>query len=181
MDDPIVRMPDPPHAHLPLAVRAAQGVAPGALLIALAVGHRGDDFDRTLDDTSDLSQGLLNHVLDRGKRLGGLHPVIADPLKAFGKHMLNHAPDTRVDLHRFSLDLLTVVGPIMIGHLVPIIAINAPERDRGTHHILGQIGGQTLLPCGDLSFLHIGHKPLTIARITRLHQPPHLWRLDRLS
>jgi hypothetical protein len=89
MDDPIVRMPDPPHAHLPLAVRAAQGVAPGALLIALAVGHRGDDFDRTLDDTSDLSQGLLNHVLDRGKRLGGLHPVIADPLKAFGKHMLN--------------------------------------------------------------------------------------------
>ena len=89
MDDPIVRMPDPPHAHLPLAVRAAQGVAPGALLIALAVGHRGDDFDRPLDETSDLSQGLLNQVLDRGKGLGRLDPIIADPLEAFGKHMLN--------------------------------------------------------------------------------------------
>ena len=181
MDDTIARMPDPPHAHLTLAVRTAQGVAPGALLIALAVGHRGDDFDRTLDDTSDLDQGLLNHGLDLGKRLGGLHPVRADPLKAFGKHMLNHAPDKRVDLHRFPLDLLAFVGPIMIGHLVPIIAINAPERDRGTHHILGQIGGQTLIPGGDISFLHIGHKPLTIARLTRIHQPPHLRRLDRLA
>ena len=55
-------MPDPPHAHLPLAVRTAQGVAPGALLIALAVGQRSDDFDRTLDDTLDLGQGLLDTV-----------------------------------------------------------------------------------------------------------------------
>jgi len=76
MDDPIVRMPDPPHAHLTLAVRTAQGVTPGALLIALAVGQRGDDFDRPLDDTLYPGQGLVNHVLDRGKCLGGLHPVI---------------------------------------------------------------------------------------------------------
>src|SRR5262245_41319228 len=127
MDAPIAWMPDPPHAHLTLAVRTAQGVAPSAALIALAVGHRADDFDRSLDEDLDLCQGVLNHVLDRGERLGGLHPVIADPLKAFGKHMLNHAPDKRVDLHCFPLDLLAFVGPIMIGHLVPIIAINAPE------------------------------------------------------
>src|SRR5262252_2738973 len=36
MDDTIARMPDPPHAHLTLAVRTAQGVTPGALLIALS-------------------------------------------------------------------------------------------------------------------------------------------------
>jgi len=131
MDDTIARMPDPPHAHLPLAVWTAQRVASGALLIALAVGHRGNDFDRPLDDASDLGQGLLNQVLDRGKGLGRLDPIIADPLEAFRKHMLNHAPDKRVDRHRFPLDLLAFVGPIMIDHLVPIIAINAPERDRG--------------------------------------------------
>ena len=89
MNDPIARMPDPPHAHLPLAVRTAQGVAPGALLIALAVGQRRDDFDRPLDDTSDLGQGLLNQVLDCGKRLGRLHTIIANPLKAFGKVSLD--------------------------------------------------------------------------------------------
>lgn len=127
MDDAIGRMPDAPYPHVTVTVRTAQGILPGALLIALAVGHRCDDFDRALDDTLDLGQGLLNHVLDRGKRLGCLHPVIADPLKSFGKHMLNHAPDKRVDIHRFPLDLLAFVGPIMIGHLLPIIAINAPE------------------------------------------------------
>ncbi len=97
MDHAIGRVPDPPHPHVTVTVRTAQGVSPGALLIALAVGQRGDDLDRPLDDALHLGQGLLNHALDRGKRLGGLHPVIADPLEAFGKHMLHHAPDKRVD------------------------------------------------------------------------------------
>jgi hypothetical protein len=64
MDDTIARMPDAPDPHVTVTVRTAQGVSPGALLIALAVGHRGDDFDRALDDTCDLGQGLLKHVLD---------------------------------------------------------------------------------------------------------------------
>ena len=89
MDDTIVRMPDPPHTHLTLAVRTAQGVAPSALLIALAVGQRSDDFDRPLDDTSDLGQGLLNQVLDCGKRLGRLHPIIANPLEALSYFALH--------------------------------------------------------------------------------------------
>ena len=139
MDDPIAWMPDPPHAHLPLAVRTAQGVAPGALLIALAVGHRGDDSDRTLDDTSDLGQGLLHQVLDLGKRFGGLHPVIADPLKTFGKHMLNHAPDKRVDRYRFPLHPFTFVRTVVIRDPLAIIAVDPPERDRRTDDICGQI------------------------------------------
>ena len=127
MDAPIARMPDPPHAHLTLAVRTAQGVTPGALLIALAVGQRGDDFDRPLDDTLYPGQGLVNHVLDRGKCLRGLHPVIADPLKAFGKHMLNHAPNKGVDCHRFPLDALALVRTVVICDPLAIVAINAPE------------------------------------------------------
>jgi hypothetical protein len=126
MNDTIARMPDPPHAHLPLAVRTAQGVAPGALLIALAVGQRSDDFDRPLDDTSDLGQGLLNQVLDCGKRLGRLHTIIANPLKAFGKDMLYHPSNKRVDRHRFVLDPLAFVGPVVIGDVVPVIAVDTP-------------------------------------------------------
>ena len=72
-----------------MAVRTAQRVAPRALLIALTVGQRRDDLDRSFDDPLDLGQGLLNEAFERGKGLGRLHAVIANPLKAFGKHMLH--------------------------------------------------------------------------------------------
>ena len=126
MDDPIGWVPDPPHLHVMVTVRTAQGVAPGALLIALAVGQRSDDFDRTLDETSDLGQGLLNQMLDRGKRLGGLHPVIANPLEALREDMLHHTPNKSVDLHRFVLDPLAFVGAVVIGDVVPVIAVDTP-------------------------------------------------------
>ena len=90
-------------------MRTTQGVSPRALLVPLAVGHRCDDLDRALDDALHLGQALLNHAFERGKRLGGLHPVIAYALEAFGKHMLNHTSDKRVDLHRFPLDPLALV------------------------------------------------------------------------
>ena len=139
MDDAIRWLPDAPYLHVALAVRTAQRVPPRALLVALAVRHRRNDFDRPLDETLHRSQSLLNHVFNLCKCLGRLHPIIAYPLEAFGKRMLHHTPDKGVDLHRFPLDLLAFVGPIMIGHLVPIIAIKAPERDRGTHYILGHV------------------------------------------
>ena len=120
-------MPYPPYAHIAVTVRTAQRVSPGALLIALAVGHRGNDFDRTLDDASDLGQGLLNQVLDCGKRLGRLHTIIANPLKAFGKDMLDHASNEGIHVHRFPFHPLRLMGAIMIGDAVAIIAVDAPE------------------------------------------------------
>ena len=54
MDHAIDRVPYPPESHLTVAVRTVQGVAPGALLRALAVGQWGDDLDRPLDDALDL-------------------------------------------------------------------------------------------------------------------------------
>jgi hypothetical protein len=180
MDDPIAWMPDAPDPQVTVTVHTAQGVSPGALLIALAVGHWGDDFDRALDDPFDLGQSLLNPMLDRGKRLGGLHPVIADPLKAFGKHMLNHAPDKRVDLHRLSLDPLAFVGPIMIGDPLSIVAINTPERNGRTHHVFSQIRGQALIPGRHIALLHVGHKPVAISPVTRIDYPLYLLRLHGL-
>src|SRR5256885_6310111 len=72
VDHAIGRVPYPPQPHFALTMRTAQGVSPRALLVPLAVGHQGDDLDRSLDDALHLGQGLLNHAFDRGKRLGRL-------------------------------------------------------------------------------------------------------------
>ena len=137
MDEAIGWMPDAPHAHRPLTVRTAQGISPAALLIALAVGQGSDDLDRPSDDALALGQGLLNLACELGKRLGRLHPVIAYPLEACGKRMLHHTPDKRGDFQRFPLDLFALVGPIMIRHPGSIVAVDASERDRWTHHLFG--------------------------------------------
>lgn len=107
-------------------MRTTQGVSPRALLVPRAGGQGSEDLDRALDDALDLCQSLLNHAFELGKRLGGLPPVIAYALEAFGKHMLNHTSDQRVDRHRFPRDPLALVGPIMIGDLLPIVAVDAP-------------------------------------------------------
>src|SRR6266851_10044214 len=60
---------------------------------------------------------------------------------------------------------------VVIGDPLAIIAVDAPERDRRTHHIFGQIPRQALIPCGHIALLHVGHKPLAISRVTRIHQP----------
>src|SRR3982750_1961495 len=101
MDHTIMRVPDAPDLHDALTERTAQRVPPRTVLVALAGGHRGDDLDTALNNALDPRQGLLNQPLQRGKRLGGLHAIVAYPLEAFGKHMLYHAPDKGIDLHRF--------------------------------------------------------------------------------
>jgi hypothetical protein len=109
MDHTISRMPNTPYLHVAVTVRTAQRVPTRALLIPLTVGERGDNLDRALDDALDLRQGLLNEALQPGKRLGRLHSVVAYSLEAFRKHMLYHAPDKGVDLHRFPLDPLALM------------------------------------------------------------------------
>ena len=131
-------MPYLPDPHLRLAVRTAQRVAPRALLIPLAVGQRGDNLDGLLNEALDFRQGGLNHALQLGKRLGRLHAIIANPLEAFGKDMLYHAPDKRVDCHRFPLHPLTFVGTVVIRDPLAIIAVDPPERARRTDDIGGQ-------------------------------------------
>jgi hypothetical protein len=139
MDDTIDRVPDAPHVHSTLTVGTPQGVTPRALLIPLAVGQRGDNLDRFLNEVLDFRQGGLNHALQLGERLGRLHAVIANPLEAFSKDMLYHAPDKRVDRHRFPLHPLTFVRPVVIRDPLAIIAVDPSERDRRTNDIFGQI------------------------------------------
>src|SRR5215475_15443343 len=137
VDDSIFGVPYFPDPHLRLAVRTAQRVAPHALLIPLAVGQPGNDLNGSLDHAFHLGHSFANQHLQLGKRLGRLHAVIAHPLEAFGKDMLYHAPDKRVDCHRFPLHPLTFVGTVVIRDPLAIIAVDPPERDRRTHDILG--------------------------------------------
>ena len=104
-----------------------QGITSGALLIALAVGQRGDDLDCPLDEPLDLGQGLLNEPFECGKGPRRLHPVIAYPLETFGKRMLHHAPNKGGNLHRFLLDPLAFMRTIVIGDTLPIIAVNPSQ------------------------------------------------------
>jgi hypothetical protein len=83
----------------------------------------------------------MNHVLELGKRLGGLYTVIADTLKTFGKDMLHHTADERVDVDAFPFHPLALVRTVVIGDAVAIIAIDASERDRRADDIFRQIGG----------------------------------------
>src|SRR5713226_2296094 len=95
--------------------------------------------------------------------------------------MLNHTPDKRVDLDGFPLDPLALVGPLMRRDPVPIVAIDTPERDGRTHHVLREIPRHTLIPCRPIALVDIGHKPLAIARVTRLDESTDRLALHRLS
>src|SRR5215470_8473576 len=181
VDDSIFGVPYLPDPHLRVAVRTTQRVAPHALLIPLAVGQPSNDFNGSLDHAFHLDHSLANQHLELGKRLGRLHAVIANPLEALRKDMLHHAPNKRVDCYRFPLHPLTFMRTIVIRDPLAIIAVDPPERDRRTHHICGQIPRQTLIPCRDIPFLYVGDKPLAIACVTRIDQPPALRRLDRLA
>src|SRR2546423_15388771 len=83
-------MPDAPHAHLLLAVRTAQRVAPDALLIVLAVGDGGDFTAqvqlgdrlesagaRAIGRSSIFSAGLAGWT-NRSRKVNG--PSIGEPM-----------------------------------------------------------------------------------------------------
>jgi hypothetical protein len=120
-------MPNPPQRHFTGTVWTAQGVASGALVVALAVRHRGDNLDGAFDHMLDLGQSSLDHRSELGKALGGLHPIIADPLKAFGHNMLHHPANEPVDIDGFVLNPFGSMGSVMIGDAAAIIAIDAPH------------------------------------------------------
>ena len=55
-------------------MRTAQGVAPRALLVPLAVGQRGDDLDRALDDTLHLGDvGVVRQGIRCSCGTQGMH------------------------------------------------------------------------------------------------------------
>src|SRR6266852_2996472 len=60
----------------------------------------------------------------------------------------------------------TAHGTVMVRHPLAIIAINAPDRDRRAHHVLGHVARDTLRLGRDVALLHVGHQPVGIPRKT---------------
>jgi hypothetical protein len=164
-----------------VTVWAEEGGTTRALLVALAVRSRCDDLDRSLDDALDFGQRLLHQGLDLGKGLGGLHAVIPHPFKPLEEDRLPHATDTRRDIHPLPLDSIRLMDAIMVGSLVPIIAIDPPYGERRTDDILGHIHRQTLRAGRHIALLHSGHKPMGISLITRIAQRLGLIGLHSLA
>src|SRR5262245_32814416 len=181
IDDSIGRVPNAPYSHLCPAVGTLKRIAPRALLVALPVGPAGDDLDRAFDDLLHLGQRRLNDQLDLDKRLVGLHPIIPDALEPFRHHVLHHPANKPVDRDRFVLHPVGPVRAVMICHPLPIVAINAPDGDRWTHHVFGHVAGHTLRLRGDSALLHVGHQPVGILPETRIHQPGDRFSLERLE
>src|SRR5207247_4939020 len=114
MDHPIGWVPDAPYPHLMPTVWTDEWIPPRALLIPLPGRQSRDDLDRALDHPLDLRQGCSNHHLHLGKRLGRLHPIIADTLEALGHRVLHHPADKRGHRDSFVLHPLRAVRAVMV-------------------------------------------------------------------
>src|SRR5438552_18518609 len=59
---------------------------------------------------------------------------------------------------------------VMIRHPCAIIAIDAPDGDRRTHHVLGHVACHTVRLRGDGALLHVGYQPVRVLPETGVHQ-----------
>src|SRR5216683_7312630 len=75
----------------------------------------------------------------------------------------------------------TAHGAVMIGDPLAILAIDAPDRDRWTHHVLGHVTRHALRLRGDSTLLHVGHEAVGIRPKTRIHPRVDRLRLERLA
>ena len=98
-----------------------------------------------------------------------------------GDHMLHHPADKRFHRDGFVLQPLGPVRAIMVRDPRAIIAINAPDGDRRTHHVLRHVARQTLVLRGDLALLHVGHQTIGVFPETPIHQLVDRLRLECLA
>jgi hypothetical protein len=69
----------------------------------------------------------------------------------------------------------------MIRHPLPIVVINAPDRDWRADHIFGHIACHTLILRGDSPLLHVRHQAIGILPETGIHQLVDRLGLQRLT
>src|SRR5216684_7140887 len=70
---------------------------------------------------------------------------------------------------------------VMIRHPCAIIAIDALDGDRRTHHVLGHVACHTVRLRGDGALLHVGHQPVRVLPETGVHQLVDGLCLERLA
>ena len=157
-------------------VRTAPGITPRALLVPLPVGQPGSALDRALDNALHLGQRRWHRHLHLGKRLRGLHPLIAEALEAFRQGVWHHPTNKPVDIDGVALHALGAVGAGMGGDPLPLRTIDASDRERRAHHVLGDVTRHTLRLRRHFALLHVGHQTIGGFPETSIYQP-----LDRIS
>lgn len=139
-------------------------------MVTLAISHRGDDFDGTLNHVLHPGQGSLDHGFELGEGLGRLYPIIAHPLETLGHHMLHHSANEGADIHGFAFHPFTAVGAIVVRDPAAIIAIDASDRDGWGHDVFGQIRRQGVVARRHITLLHLGDEALGIATVAGIDE-----------
>jgi hypothetical protein len=161
-----------------MAVRTASGGTPRARLRALAGGHGGDDGAGPGDAPLPLGHRVRPQALERRTRLGSLYAVRPEALNAWGQPLRPHPANTGRHVNGGPLHPRALLGALMLGDAVAILAVDTPERARRPHDLLGQ-GARPALGAGrDLPVWHVRDQPLALPGGTGIDQPPARRRLD---
>jgi hypothetical protein len=134
-----------------------------------------------VDKALDLRPGRLHQRLALGKRLGGWHPVGAHPVAPYGQGMLHHPAHQGEDGDALLLHALTLLGAVVRGDALPILALAAPERARRTDDLLRPIGREALRARRPIALLPSGPTPVRIRLVARVHDPLALRSPEGLS
>src|SRR5882724_9634658 len=152
IDHAVTRVPHLPQNHLPATPSTPQRITPRTGEHTLAVGPRRDAI-RPPDQSTQRHHQRGEHPLHLLGLTRGMQPIIANAMKTFGQNMLHHPTDERQRRDLFLLTLLGLVVVIPIPHLLTVIAQNASQGDRGTHHVFREVVRQAFPACGHLALL----------------------------
>jgi hypothetical protein len=175
------RVPETPSSPLMPTVRPDQGVPPRALLLPLPRGEAGAALHRALDHPLHLGSGRVDPHVHLGKRLRGWHPIRAEALAPLGARVLPQAAHTRGDIHGCMLHPVGPVRAVLLRAPLALIALEAPDRHRGAHHVLGHVTRHAVRRRGDGALLDVGHQAVGLRPKTRLHPLVDRLRLARVA
>src|SRR5258708_34681247 len=91
------------------------------------------------------------------------------PYTTLFRSVLHHAANKRGDLYGFMLHPVGAVRAVMIRDSLAIIVIDAPDSNRGAHHVLGHVTRHALILRGNGALLYVGHEAVGILPKTRIH------------
>src|SRR6266478_8250589 len=134
IDHAVTRVPHLPQDHLPATPSTPQRITPRTGEHTSAVGPRRDAI-RPPEQSTQRHHQRGEHPLHFLGLTRGMQPIIANAMKTFGQNMLHHPTDERQRRDLFLLTLLGLVVVIPIPHLLPIVAQDASEGDRGADEI----------------------------------------------
>src|SRR5712691_2797204 len=162
IDHAVTWVPHLPEQPLPAATCTPQRIPPCTGQHALTRGLLRHDAIRPLDQPTQRHHQRCEHPLHLLGFAWGMQTIIAKAMEPFGQNMLHHAPNERQRRDLLLLPLLGLVIVLPIAHPLPIVAQDASQGDRGTHHVLRQGVCQAFPASWHLPLLPVRHQALGI-------------------